>query len=51
MEAAITVHDLLSIPLYQYLFLANIKDKYWPVNIHIDDYPYVAFHIPGISHV
>ncbi len=51
MEAASTVHDLLSIPSHQYLLLADIKHGYWAVNIHPDDRHYLAFYVPGIGQV
>ena len=50
-EAATIMHDLLSISSYQYLFLADIKHRYWAVNIHPNNRHYLAFHIPGIDQV
>ena len=49
MEAAINVHNLLSIPSNKCLFSADIKYGYWVVNVHLDDRHYLAFHIPRIG--
>lgn len=45
------MQDFLSTLLYQYLFLANIEYEYWTMNIHLDDYYYLAFHILKIGQV
>lgn len=50
-EAATTIHDLLNILSYQCLFSADIKYKYWVVNIHSDDYHYLVIYIPKIGQV
>ena len=51
MEAAIIVHDLLSILSYQCLFSTDIKHGYWAVNRYPDNYYYLIFHIPGIGQI
>ena len=51
MELATNVHNLLSIPLNKYLFSADIKHKYWVINIYPDDCYYLTFYVPGIGQV
>lgn len=51
MKTTANVYDLLSILLYQYLFLIDIKYKYWVVNIYPENYYYFAFHVLGIKQI
>lgn len=50
-KAATIVHNLLSILLYQCLFLVDIKHRYWVINIYSDNCYYFVFHIPGIRQI
>ena len=50
-KAASTIHDLLTILSHQCLLSADIKHGYWAVNVHLDDWYYLAFHMPGIDQV
>ena len=51
MEAATTIYDLLGILSHQCLFLADIKYRYWAVNIYPDSRHYLAFYILEFSQV
>ena len=50
-EVGINVHNLLSISSNKCLFCADIKHRYWAVNIHPDDRYYFAFHVLGMRSV
>lgn len=50
-EATTTVHNLLNIPSYQCLFLADIKHGYWAVNVYLDNGYYLAFYILKIGQI
>lgn len=50
-EGTLAVNDLLSIPSHQYLFLPDIKHGYWAININLNNWHYLAFHIPRIGQV
>lgn len=45
------VSNLLNILSYQSLFLANIKYKYWVINIYLNNYHHFIFYIPKIKQI
>lgn len=49
MEMATMVYDFLRILLYQCQFLTDIKHRYYAVNVYLDDYHFLVFHIPKIG--
>lgn len=51
MEAVTNMHNLLNILSQKCLFSADIKHRYWAVNIHSDDYNYLKFHIFRIGKI
>lgn len=50
-ETTANMHDLLNILSCQCLFSTDIKDKYWVVDVYLDDHYYFVFYMAEIRQI